>query len=626
MKHANKKMQLGLWISCMAFLVLLLTKDKATIVCSGAAALAITILNIGFPKISVEIRKHITRFSVLAGTCINAVMARKFYLVWYDSEKIDAVTQRIGLSGKSFIWILSICGAIAAIPALAGLIGMIVEKKEARPDEEEKTFLDSRAFCAFGLAFSIIGIGAQIVFSFSRDIWGDESFSLMLVRHGYLEMIELTAADVHPPLYYIILKICIDGAHLLSSSIETVYLAKLVSVIPFLLILLFCVTKIHKRWGNYVAGISMICLVGMPNLIAYGVKIRMYSWGLFFVTGAFVCFTDILLEKDNDIKAWIGLVLYSLSAAYTHYFACVSVALLYLILFLRVLVVQKGNMKRWLIAFGATIVLYMPWLFILFKQLQKVSESYWIAQIDMNSFKSYVYYIWGNKWLLAVCAICVLLLVKNLFDKSEKIDENIVAAFTAFLIPIWTIAVGVFASVAIRPVFVTRYMIPGLFCLWTGTALIVWLGKNKVTKVIYTAAIVLVSIEQVAGFVQTQYVNRNQTNEVLNFISDNKDAIFLCDDSAIQRVLVTQSAVNSYYIENTHQDVYYDVYGKENLPSLTFADKQVSELLNEGKTIYLFESQETKDQKYIWKDLKSQKIGCYWFGGPIEIYRMELSK
>jgi hypothetical protein len=35
------------------------------------------------------------------------------------------------------------------------------------------------------------------------NIWGDEAFSIQAVKLSYEKMIELTAKDVHPPLYYI---------------------------------------------------------------------------------------------------------------------------------------------------------------------------------------------------------------------------------------------------------------------------------------------------------------------------------------------------------------------------------------------------------------------------------------
>ena len=53
---------------------------------------------------------------------------------------------------------------------------------------------------------SLCVILCQIQGAFSYDLWVDEAFSIRMLEHSYGEMIALTAKDVHPPLYYIILK------------------------------------------------------------------------------------------------------------------------------------------------------------------------------------------------------------------------------------------------------------------------------------------------------------------------------------------------------------------------------------------------------------------------------------
>ena len=42
---------------------------------------------------------------------------------------------------------------------------------------------------------------------FNNSIWLDEAFSMSMIQQNFGEMIYNTAIDVHPPLYYIILKI-----------------------------------------------------------------------------------------------------------------------------------------------------------------------------------------------------------------------------------------------------------------------------------------------------------------------------------------------------------------------------------------------------------------------------------
>ena len=45
------------------------------------------------------------------------------------------------------------------------------------------------------------------------SLWRDEAFSLNLIRMSFSDLITATAQDVHPPLYYLMLKVFVDGVH-----------------------------------------------------------------------------------------------------------------------------------------------------------------------------------------------------------------------------------------------------------------------------------------------------------------------------------------------------------------------------------------------------------------------------
>src|SRR5688572_15792167 len=51
-----------------------------------------------------------------------------------------------------------------------------------------------------------VGVGLRTYHLTARSIWFDESFSWRLVQFPWSEVISRTAADAHPPLYYLVLK------------------------------------------------------------------------------------------------------------------------------------------------------------------------------------------------------------------------------------------------------------------------------------------------------------------------------------------------------------------------------------------------------------------------------------
>ena len=69
---------------------------------------------------------------------------------------------------------------------------------------------------------------------FNKSIWYDEVYSLNLVKGNFAQIVSGTAQDVHPPLYYLILKLgLLIGNGLF--GINVIYVAKFISIIPIFL-------------------------------------------------------------------------------------------------------------------------------------------------------------------------------------------------------------------------------------------------------------------------------------------------------------------------------------------------------------------------------------------------------
>ena len=144
---------------------------------------------------------------------------------------------------------------------------------------------------AFGwllICISVLMLCKSLALCFSNDIWYDELFTVGMIEHSYGELIHFTAADVHPPLYYCVTKFFVDLCKLVLPGAGTVIPAKIVSVLPYFVLLLYSVTWIRKRFSIFTGGMFLFCVIAMPQLPAYTVEVRMYGWALLFVTAAFL--------------------------------------------------------------------------------------------------------------------------------------------------------------------------------------------------------------------------------------------------------------------------------------------------------------------------------------------------
>lgn len=104
----------------------------------------------------------------------------------------------------------------------------------------------------------LLTMGINFSLIFNDSVWFDESFTMLTIKSGFKEIIQITIEDVHPPLYYLILKCAII---VLGYSVSA---AKIVSLIPVLLAMVLGVTAIRRRFpevGNkkLFAAILFVC-------------------------------------------------------------------------------------------------------------------------------------------------------------------------------------------------------------------------------------------------------------------------------------------------------------------------------------------------------------------------------
>ena len=91
-----------------------------------------------------------------------------------------------------------------------------------------------------GILLSALACG-MILYSLylclGSDIWYDELFTEGFISQPVGRMISLAARDVHPPLYYFLVKMAVDFCQLFVPSANAVIISKVVSVLPYMGIL-----------------------------------------------------------------------------------------------------------------------------------------------------------------------------------------------------------------------------------------------------------------------------------------------------------------------------------------------------------------------------------------------------
>lgn len=186
----------------------------------------------------------------------------------------------------------------------------------------------------------------------------DEAFSWdVVVNNNVRGILAATAADVHPPLYYLIVKAFFA---VFGESIKVMLWASLVPVIAGMAL---SAVFIRKRWGFKVAILFNLVYGFAPFMLYYNLNLRMYSWMDLFVLGVVLISYEIVCEGTGKAWHFITLFLCSILAVYTQYFAVLPIVVCYLWLF--IFFIHRKD-KAGIISFMAVgaldVISYIPWL------------------------------------------------------------------------------------------------------------------------------------------------------------------------------------------------------------------------------------------------------------------------
>lgn len=245
----------------------------------------------------------------------------------------------------------------------------------------------------------------------------DEAYTWWITKKSLPEMLQTTAADVHPPLYYMMLMaaMAVFG--------RNIFVAKMVSIAGTAAIGLLGITLVRKNWGVK-AAIPFVLVVGLaPGLVFYAVDVRMYSWVTFFVTAAALFAYEIV--QTNKIGWWVAFTLAALGGVYTQYFSVVPLAVIYLFLLGWFVVKDRAKIKGWLLCSIATVIGYLPWLMVVIETLSRdaagtggESVSFGILDLCKWAFGTNIRFSEYMPAIIFLLAVLCLIVEKKKYEKG----------------------------------------------------------------------------------------------------------------------------------------------------------------------------------------------------------------
>ena len=430
------------------------------------------------------------------------------------------------------------------------------------------SIIQSRIFAGFCVLLSIGCLALMCYHCMSPAIQYDSSASIFIIQTGYEELIKITAADVHPPLYYIILKAGSDLILSFCPALTIVQACKIMSLIPFVLAVCLCLTVVRKTWGWYVAGLGALSIITAPLALEIGMEIRMYSWAMFFVLACYIFSFKAL--QTNKWGYWLLFALSGVASAYTHTYACVAVMPIYL--FCGWCSIRSRNRKSlywWVGSCLFAIVSYLPWLGILLRQTAYVTHGFWIPQPTIREVVEYYLLLpYGFRQILSpnfslIVYACGLLCILSgyLYRRSNTTPVSLAHSLCGLSIYPFLLIVGLVITFTTSPAFHSRSLVPGIACTWLGLLLYSKITARNLIQPLLACLIFISALVQVKAYHCSQSEWATGANELIRYADQSRAEVIVTPTKslAVPLAFVLNRPVYVYKGTGDFQAAWYDM-------------------------------------------------------------------
>lgn len=335
------------------------------------------------------------------------------------------------------------------------------------------------------LAFTLLAFFIRTIGLSLDSLWYDEAYSVRMVRMSVSEIIRFTITDVHPPLYFLFLHFWTK----LFGESETA--VRMLSVLFSALTVFVFYQLALKLFNSRVAFFAALLLTLSPLHVFFAQETRMYSQLTFFTVASIYFY--ICLLKDNKRVSLVLYVAFTILLLYTHIYAT-FVLMAQFFYFVSLFVVKQHppataggtdiSLRRWLTTQIAIGLLFLPWAFVIFRQVTRAKRGFWIPQPDwLAPFQTLIEYS-GSLWLALLFLPLFVYGIKRCREESETSNFRVLLLLWLIL----PIAIPFIISKLSSPFYLTKYTISASLPFYLFAAF----GLNQLKK--FSLQMVLVSL------------------------------------------------------------------------------------------------------------------------------------
>lgn len=324
------------------------------------------------------------------------------------------------------------------------------------------------------------------------DLWSDEVYTNAMLDGSLSDFYTNLKNDLHPPLYYLALR---AFTYLFGQTPLNLRLFSVLGVLSTVSLGFFVGQRIFGKQG---ALVFCLMLISIPMLAAYSHQARMYTWAAFFTTGVYLF--SCLFLRTGKRSDFIFLFIFTVTAMYTHYYSMVAALSANVFVIIYLLVTKNKRWKGHLLMMTIAFLLYIPWTYMLFIQVNKVRSAFWAPNISMETVLScfsvpFSEQLWTTAYSHILTAIIYgLTVLAVILSFRKSFSEYILFLWLSVAIFIGTILFVTAFSLTVRPILYSRYIMTIVTMLVVPVTVLLIRMNSKWLRSILMLTVILLSI------------------------------------------------------------------------------------------------------------------------------------
>lgn len=318
----------------------------------------------------------------------------------------------------------------------------------------------SRPACVAVLGILLLAFALRLIALDTREVWYDDTFSILLARQELPGIASGTAADTMPPLYYVLLHYWM---YLGQDPFTLRFLNVMISTVVVGAVYLVA----RRTAGQRAALLSALLTAVAPFQVYHAQELRMYALLALALT-AYMNALILLWSARHDTtgtgrlrRALILLAVFGSMALYTHNLAAITLIAGDAFLLWRR---QWRTLLQLVASQVASVLLFLPWLVYVPGQLEKIQRAFWTLRPGVADVLQMIMAFTTNlplpAWFLPVALFAGLGLVTFALLEILRARRRLSPEMGMMLVFAMLPPAALFVlSYVVRPVFVPRGVI-----------------------------------------------------------------------------------------------------------------------------------------------------------------------